>query len=109
MSNIINEENQTCPAVGYQKADICVPVTVTPFAQTGTTVTTCCGSPTVTSGTNVCPGSKNGVCQFTISQTVCVAVPVNFGAAASVGDTYINCLSASADDICTNCDEEPDE
>lgn len=28
-------ETQTCPAVGYQSASICVPVTVTPFAQTG--------------------------------------------------------------------------
>ena len=32
-------ENQTCPAVGYQSASICVPVTVTPFAQTGMTTT----------------------------------------------------------------------
>ena len=26
---------QTCPAVGYQSASVCVPVTVTPFAQAG--------------------------------------------------------------------------
>lgn len=32
---------QTCPAIGYQSASICVPVTVTPFAQTGATVTKC--------------------------------------------------------------------
>lgn len=31
-SDILNE-TQTCPAVGYQSASICVPVTVTPFAQ----------------------------------------------------------------------------
>ena len=36
-------EPQTCPAVGYQSASICVPVTVTPFAQTGITTTKCCG------------------------------------------------------------------
>lgn len=32
-------ENQTCPAVGYQAASVCVPVTVTPFAEAGKTVT----------------------------------------------------------------------
>ncbi len=26
-------EDQTCPAVGYQSASICVPVTVNPFAK----------------------------------------------------------------------------
>lgn len=25
-------ENQTCPTVGYQAASVCVPVTVTPYA-----------------------------------------------------------------------------
>ena len=38
-------ESQTCPAVGYQSASICVPVTVIPFAQTGITTTKCCGDP----------------------------------------------------------------
>ncbi len=41
-------EAQTCPAIGYQAASICVPVTVTPFAQTGATTTKCCGTPVVT-------------------------------------------------------------
>lgn len=46
-ANVLNE-TQTCPAVGYQSASICVPVTVTPFAQTGVTMTKCCGEPVVT-------------------------------------------------------------
>lgn len=37
------DNTQTCPAVGYQSASLCVPVTVTPFAQTGMTATKCCG------------------------------------------------------------------
>lgn len=68
---------QTCPAVGYQSASICVPVTVTPFAQTGVTVTKCCGDPVVTPGREVCGGIKNGSCFFTITQDICVAVPSN--------------------------------
>lgn len=51
-------ENQTCPAIGYQSASICVPVTVTPYAQTGVTTTKCCGTPVVTPGIAVCGGIK---------------------------------------------------
>lgn len=95
--------DETCPAVGFQKVSVCVPVTVTPFAHAGNTVTTCCGSPVVVSGDTPCKGKKNGVCSFTISQTICVEVPVNFGAKAVVGDTFVDCLGASANDLCTNC------
>ncbi len=108
---IVNEpvaqEIQTCPTVGYQSASICVPVTITPFAQTGVTVTKCCGTPTITSGREICGGTKNGSCFFTINQDICVAVPVAFGATASVGDTFVTCNGASADDICTTCEKIP--
>lgn len=94
--------DQTCPSVGYQTVSVCVPVTVTPFAHTNPTSTHCCGDAIVTSGNTPCPGSRNGTCSFTISQTLCVEVPVEFGASASVGDTYVNCIGASSED-CTDC------
>jgi hypothetical protein len=96
-------EGQLAPTVGYQSASVCVPVTVTPYAKTGTTVTKCCGEALVTLGRNTCGGTKNGTCSFTISQDICVEVPVSFGATAEVGDAYVTCNGASADDICTNC------
>lgn len=99
----ITSKYATCPAVGYQKTNICVPVTVSPFAKIGTTKTTCCGKAKVSAGSTVCKGTKNGVCNFTISQTIWVEVPVDFGAYASVGDTFVDCIDASADNICTNC------
>lgn len=83
-----------------------MPVMVTPFAHAGKTKTRCCGEPKVEAGEKPCPGKKNGVCTFTISQMICVEVPVNFGADAVVGDTFVDCMGASADDICTNCREE---
>ncbi len=95
--------DQTCPATAYQSASICVPVTVTPFAETGVTTTKCCGVPFVAPGKNTCGGMKNGTCVFTISQDICVAVPVEFGATATVGDAYVSCISTSAEDICTDC------
>lgn len=96
-------EDQTCPTVGYQSASICVPVTVTPFAKTGITFTKCCGAPVVTPGKITCEGERNGACTFTIAQDICVAVPVEFGAVASVGDTFVSCNAASAEDICMDC------
>ena len=105
-ANVLNE-TQTCPAVGYQSASICVPVTVTPFAQTGVTMTKCCGEPVVTPGREVCGGLKNGSCVFTITQDICVAVPVEFGAIATVGDTFVSCNGSSERDMCTNCEEIP--
>ncbi|MEG0614415.1 MAG: hypothetical protein RR540_01565 [Oscillospiraceae bacterium] len=96
-------ENQTCPSVGFQSASICVPVTVTPFAKTGATYTKCCGNSVVTPGKNTCDGVKNGTCTFTISQDICVAVPVEFGAEATVGDTFVSCNGATAEDICSEC------
>lgn len=97
--------DRTCPAVGYQKIAVCVPVNVTPFAHSGPTSTKCCGNPVVVAGEKPCAGKKNGVCSFTITQTICVEVPVTFGAVSDVGDTYVDCISASANDICTGCDK----
>lgn len=102
-NNMALLEDQTCPTVGYQSASICVPVTVSPFAKTGATFTKCCGAPVVTPGKITCDSERNGSCVFTISQDICVAVPVEFGATATVGDAFVNCNEASAEDICTNC------
>lgn len=78
-------------------------MTVISFAQAGITTTKCCGDPVVTPGREVCGGVKNGSCFFTIIQDICVAAPVEFGAVATVGDSYINCNGASEQDICTDC------
>lgn len=100
-------ENQMCPAIGYQSVSMCVPVTITPYAQTGATMTKCCGEPVVVPGKISCGGERNGSCSFTISQDICVAVPVAFGATATVGDTFVSCNGASAEDICTDCIKTP--
>ena len=73
-------EPQTCDATGFQKATVCVPVTVTPFAIASPSTTLCCGDPIVTPGVQICPGVVNRSCHFTMTQNICVAVPVEFGA-----------------------------
>ncbi len=100
------QENETCPAVGYQAVNVNVPVTVKPFAKTGSTTTRCCGTPIVKSGKSIGQGTKNGICNFTIGQNIVVAIPVAFGAEATVGDTYVDCLGATAEEI--DCDNLPD-
>jgi hypothetical protein len=106
MAELDNTTEQTCPATAYQSAAVCVPVTVTPFAVVGDTVTKCCGEPLVTPGKNTCEGGKNGSCVFTITQDICVTVPVEFGAKAAVGDTYVSCGTADSADICEDCGAE---
>ena len=101
--DILQQQVETCPATGYQPASVCVPVTVTPFARSGATTTFCCGSPVITPGVITCPGRLNGSCTFTITQNICTAVPVEFGARATVGAPYVLCGEASGVDICTNC------
>jgi len=97
-------EDQACPAMGYQAVSICAPVEVKPFAKAGETITRCCGQPVVTGGDdNTCPGERNGACYFTITQRLCIEVPVAFGAKATVGDPYITCEGSSAEDICIDC------
>jgi hypothetical protein len=100
-------ENEPCPAVGYQSVSVCVPVSVKPFAKAGPTVTTCCGEPVVKQGSNnSCKGTKNGTCTLTITQDICVKVPVVFGATTEVGDTYVECKGTSGEDICRGCGKE---
>lgn len=107
MSNSISEqEAKTCPATGYQKVSVCVPVKVTPFANPGSTTTFCCGEPTIKPGVEYCDGIIGGSCSFTITQNLCVAVPVEFGAVSEVGDAAINCGEVSSKDICSYCHHE---
>ncbi len=76
------------------------------FRSAGDATVKCCGKPVVVSGEPCCSGKKNDVCTFTISQTLCVEVPVTFGAQTNVGGTYVDYLNASADDICKNCNSQ---
>lgn len=100
--------NQTCPTVGYQTASVCVPVTVTPFAEAGKTTTYCCGCPKIIPGATECCGTVNGSCSFTITQEIRVAVPVVFGATASVGDPSVSCGCVTFENMASALDADLD-
>lgn len=101
--------NETCPATGYQEVNVCVPVTITPFAHAGVPCTRCCGEPVVIPDDTTCAGTVNGICTLTISQTLCVEVPINFGASVAVGETFVDCRGASSYDPCAYCRAEEEE
>ena len=98
-------DNSICPVVGHQSLAVCLPVEITPYAKVGATTTTCKGEPIIKPGCTTCTGTKNGTCAFTISQVICVEVPVFFGASTYVGDTFVDCLCAPKEEIC-DCDHD---
>lgn len=94
---------ETCPATAYVPISVCSPVTVTPFTNVLPTTTFCCGPPRVTNGTTPCGGVENGSVNFTITQDICVKVPIEIGAISEVGNPFINAGDATPEDICTDC------
>lgn len=92
------EENEPCESVFYQKETVCVPVKVTPFAKPGTAKTICCGEPTVQGGAQ-CTGNQTS-CMFTITQSLCVEIPISFGAVVETGTAVVQCGTVSE----TQCD-----
>ncbi|MBC8589708.1 hypothetical protein [Wansuia hejianensis] len=84
---------ETYPAEAFVPMTVCTDVTVTPFANELPPTTFCCGGPIVTPEPATCPGERNGDVKFTISQDICVKVPVEFGATTSVGDPVLTPIS----------------
>jgi hypothetical protein len=87
------EEGTACESVFYQEETVCVPVTVTPFATPGEAKAFCCGDPVVNQRA-VCAGSQTS-CTFTVTQTLCIEIPIAFGADIVTGSAVVNCGIAS--------------
>ena len=101
----------TCPVIGHQSVELCVPVSVHPFAKVGRIVTKCFGKPIIKSG-DVCKGEQKENCNFTIKQTISIEVPIEFGTTIDTGETFITCGKPSGEDededTDNNCDEDED-
>ncbi len=102
MKDKCDNDTQTCPVVGTQKANVSVPVTISPFAFTGPAKVKCIGEPVVTCNNNV-KGKPNGMCNLTITQTLKIDVPVEFGAQVKFGDTFVDCICEEEKPDC-GCD-----
>lgn len=91
-----------CHNVFYQTDLISVPVKVTPFAKAGPVKTVCCGSPIITTG-ECTQGTTGKVCEFTITQKICVKLPLAFGASVFIDHARVQCGGISE----TECDCKP--
>lgn len=106
-----NNSNHCTRAV-YQNAMVNVPVAIKPFSFAGQSSTYCCSEPTIKDiacRKNNCNDEE--ICYFTISQEICVEVPVHFGAKVSVGDSLIECGETLTEGCSDDCipDEECEE
>lgn len=82
-------EIHSCESTFFQRETVCVPVTVTPFANPGEAKATCCGKPIVTSQGS-CSGTRRS-CTFTVTQTLCIEIPISFGAVIETGTATVQC------------------
>lgn len=78
-----------CESTFFQNETVCVPVTVTPFATPGTAKATCCGSPVIDPDGR-CTGTRKS-CSFTITQRLCIEIPIAFGAVIETGSAVVQC------------------
>lgn len=82
------EQKADCVSVSTQMAEVSLPVRLQPSASVGEIFTECCGEPVVTVR-QFC-GSRCG-CEIVITQTICVSIPVEYGAEVHPGDPCVIC------------------
>lgn len=96
-------EMPSCDNVFFQKENVCVPVTVTPFAIPGMATVTCCKRPVVKVGAT-CPTGTSS-CTFTVTQELCIEIPISFGADVKTGKATVQCGDVTE----TPCDCDTDD
>ncbi len=75
-----------------QCVDISQPVVLTPTASLGTVVSSCPGTPTVTYVT----AADGASCTLTLTQRVCISIPVSYGVEIVPGTPIIACADGAA-------------
>ena len=95
-----------CSTVGTRDIDLCVPVSIKPYARVSSPRVRCCGEPIF--GTEQCGGIPNGTCDFNIVQHICVEIPIDFGAEVVTDEVRVDCGTIHSD-ACTNCQNKPEE
>ena len=82
-----------------QCVDVTQPVVLTPTTSLGTVVASCAGAPSVT-----CVPSGDGTsCTVTLTQRVCVSIPVTYGVEADAGEAAIGCADDGAAAAACGC------
>jgi hypothetical protein len=91
---------EACTSIFYQKETVCVPVHVKPYATPGSAKVICCSTPSVsTTRESICTGNQTA-CSFTVTQDLCIEIPIAFGAEIETGSALVECGGVSE----TGCD-----
>ena len=93
------QSEESCPLNGCNKVstqcvDVTASVILSPTAVMGSPTVTCQGNPTITCATN----ADGTMCTVTMTQKVCVSIPVRYGTTISTCDPTITCA-----DKCPSC------
>lgn len=97
-------EETSCPVSGCNKVstqcvDVSAPVVLSPTATLGSPTITCQGSPTTTCVTS----SDRTYCTVTLTQQVCVSIPVCYGVNMATGDATISCADSAGGSYACRC------
>lgn len=79
--------NNGCKKIITQCVDVTAPVILTPTASVGTVTVACQGAPCVSCATDPCGTSAT----ITLTQQICVTVPVCYGVGMNAGEPSISC------------------
>lgn len=89
-ARVLNQpEGDNCPATVSELMCIQADITVSPLVCVGDVCTYCCGAPVI----GPCPTGEANLtqCTFTVSQTVCVRIPLTFAADVAAEPTGVVC------------------
>lgn len=84
------DKNFTCTSISSQYSDVSLPIKLRPYVSVGDLKTECVGEPIV-----ALRASHNATCSYgceiTITQTICMSIPIEYGATADIGEAVANC------------------
>ena len=85
-----------CSRVGTQCVNVAAPMSFSPTVVVGTPAVACQGTPVITCVTD--PGGTS--CTVTMTQQVCVSVPVRYGVELAAEDPTIACADSCVGSGC---------
>lgn len=91
VTTLQNEEG--CLTTVHETVCVQGTVTITPSVVSGTSTSFCVGNPIIGN----CPGELRRFCQFTVSQNICVQIPLTFSATATAVENGIVCGTPDID------------
>ena len=82
-----NCSKDECVKMGYQYANVSSPIQLKPNIKIGDIDVECCNEPVV----ECCDCKCDSKCEITITQKVCIKIPICYEIDACVGESVIDC------------------